>query len=129
MKMQNVDIEIIEFDTLDVIATSGGGDVDDSTVQVIWMTPESIFNFNNIYDNDADLYYDDEAIDSIAWISYGGAFFEYKQFGIKSWTQAGGHILKGQPDPTEGIRTVREGNVDDYNGVFNWLRSKGNYPY
>ncbi len=117
MKMQNVDIEIIEFDTLDVIATSGGGgsDVDDSTVKTIWMTPQSVLNFNQMYDNDFDLYLDDDP-SAFSWYGYTGKFASR----YSEWS-AGKTILIGDPDPTDGIRTVAAGDTVAYQRVLDWL--------
>ena len=44
MKMQDAVIEIILFDVADVIATS----TDEDATKVIWLTPQSIENYNKI---------------------------------------------------------------------------------
>ena len=123
MKMQNVDIEIIEFDTLDVIATSGGGgNVDDTTVEVIWMTPQSVSYFNALYNDDMNLRLAPTKIrNDVIWYAYG--VYDEDDEGNPRWGYKD-YLLSGSSDPTVGIRTVRENNAADYKNVLDWLKQK-----
>ena len=119
MRMQKTDVEFVLFDARDVILTSTGGGHDDTTVPIIWLNAESVYNFNAIKTNDIDLEIKYAKRDY--WSAYTGQLFpeddpEFAEYTVSAYQKS---------DPPSGIYTVHAGNTDDYNAVLTWLQSHG----
>ena len=116
MRMQKTDVEFVLFDARDVILTSGGGGGhDDDMLTMIWLSSESITNFNILAGDGAKLSmtFNDDAYD---WIAYSGAINK------KRTTYASVKGLDEPDHPTSGIYTVRKGIQSDYDDVLAWLQ-------
>ena len=115
MKMQEVNMELLAFDSTDVITTSGI-DFDDSSIDVIWLQPSSIKNYNNFARDASEslLYYSDTFDTTYSWISYGGTNI------LDRWTPAGETKKIGEADPPGGKRYVYS-NGDGFQAVLDWL--------
>ncbi|MBQ0101514.1 MAG: hypothetical protein KBT31_01800 [Firmicutes bacterium] len=111
--MEKPKYKIIIFDEPDIITTSGEDNPDEDKLAMIWLSPESVFNYNNMYEEDMDLKADWAEEDS--WSAFDGAYWTTKN--PRKW-----NVATGQDDtPESGIYTVRENNVEDYQAVLGWL--------
>ena len=70
MKMQKAQIEVIEFDSGDVIVTSGGLDIDPTGQKILIMDIDSISNYNT-YANTQPDHIQLEIEENAGWLYYG----------------------------------------------------------
>ena len=115
MKMENMNVEFVEFDAKDVITTSSQGQGGSGVGAMIWLTKTSITNFNAIANDkgDPDRMVTTMISTPLTYYGYTGAYFD-KAF----------HATQTSDDPGEGIYTVSSTEDEaGYSSVLAWLTS------
>lgn len=114
-RMNKTDLEIIRFDTTDVILTSGGLDIDpnldDVSVALLWLDVPSINNYNAFSDSDIDLDIDN---DSDFYFGYSGKYHSKRQVYIAADAKASGN-------PPTHLNTMADGDAAMYDLINAWL--------
>lgn len=126
MKMQEATMEFVLFDTWDVVTTSGGGDTPgEASVSTIWLSQSSVDNFNGLVPLGGISLGTPET--KWGYYAYSGetntvTIFVpgYGNVSATSYTSSD-HTNFLSADQQRAERTVRQGNMDDYIEVLNWL--------
>ena len=127
MKLKTPEIEFVKFDTEDIITTSSHN-VDETTVGVIYLSIDSILNFNNMYKNDYNLGYDSTK----KYSGFSGVLSEqhaiYPPTGEEFTYYDFGYAISCDvlnDEQKKALRVVDPNDVNDYNEVLAWLNSHG----
>ncbi len=117
MKMETAKIEYEIFDCADVITTSGGGDPIPATLEMIWMSAQSVANYNAVYETgDLELVM--------------GNYDEFNYIAFDGGTNIAGtryNAVKGQQEkPDDEYLFVVKNSSDTvgYKRVLDWLQSR-----
>ena len=117
MRIEKTDMEFVTFDAQDVIMTSTPGGHDDDVLTMIWLSLNSIDNFNlqvpqgNYYLNIG------EDHEDYAWVAYDGSIGPKKNPTRYTSVSAQDEI------PSSGIYVVTKDNQTEYNTVLSWLQN------
>lgn len=125
MRMHSPEIEIVTFDTTDVITTSGGGQ---AVVDVIWIDKYSIYNFNDYaYEHsgyELDVGYPLEQ--AKMYYSYSGDLMTSRRGTYFTTAQSSDSFPPPQGAPIESLYSMGENDVASYNKILAWLNTHGN---
>lgn len=122
MKMDKATIEIILFDSGDIIATSGGVIPVPTTIGIIFLTPDSANNYNEMV-SVGEFHINDDGIEpNTTYLGYTGAFSNGGKYGVSTWAREGQYTSL-TAEQQKGIMNVEAGNRDQYNAVLQWLNA------
>ena len=113
LTMQNVELDFVEFDSVDVIVTSGGGYIPTS-IDVIWLSTDSIMNYNSFKDGDLDLDLT-YVYDEYKYTAYNGLTRPRKNPSMYAAADA------SDETPPVGLYVVGANDAAGYKAVLDWL--------